>query len=68
MGVPVSGRVHRDFRRQANQVARQTVDAVAPAINQTIGNELLTRQRVEALESLRERRLLGRLRWLLTGR
>lgn len=69
------GSVARDFRRQASKVANQTVEAVRPAIKAALGNEELTRGRVEKLEfraddmdRLVQRGLLGRLRWLLTGK
>ena len=68
----MSGRIHREFRKQANQVARETVAAVAPAIDAALGNEFATRERVANIEAwakaFTERKFLGRLRWLLFGR
>ena len=62
------GSAAKDFRRQAAKVASKTVETMAPAINAAIGNEKLTRDRVEAVEGLLRRGLRGRLLWLLTGR
>ena len=64
----MSGRVHRDFRRQAGKVANQTIHALAQPLNAAITNEQLTRERVKRVETILGRKLLGRLRWLLSGR
>ena len=64
----MSGRVHRDFRRQAGKVASQTIHALAQPLNAAITNEELTRERVERIEAILGRKILGRLRWLLRGK
>lgn len=56
----VSNAVVQEFKKKA---------AAATDIGQSaFNNELLTRQRVDALEALLSRSFLGRLRWLLRGR
>lgn len=64
----MSERVHREFRRQANQVANQTVSVVAPAIQAALENEKLTRARVDILEDVFRRPFFGRVKWLILGR
>lgn len=64
----MSGRVMRDFRRQAAKMANKTVEAIAPGIQAALTNEQITRQRVDAVEAVLRRPLLGRLRWLFLGR
>ena len=51
-----------EFERRAN-AAEETRKAVQSALT----NEMITRKRVELLESLVARSFWGRLRWLLTG-
>lgn len=68
----MSGRVHRDFRRQASQAARRAVDTLAPGVTASLENERLTRERVALLEAWAQafsrRRFLGRLKWFFLGR
>ncbi len=49
-----------------SRVKRQ--DEVRQAVLTALKNEGLTRVRVERLEALTQRRLLGRLKWLLVGK
>ena len=46
----MSERVVRAFRKQANEAARQHVQAITPNVEAALRNEQITRQRVEALE------------------
>lgn len=72
------GSVAKQFRRQANSVARATIQKLSDPINVALNNELKTRERVDALESgnrrldaleaFRDRSFLGRLKWLFQGK
>ena len=64
----MSQRNVKEFRRQANQVSRQTIAAVAPALAGALSNTEILRGRVEVLEAVSARPFLGRLKWLLLGR
>lgn len=44
------GTAAKDFRRQANKVANQTLEVARPAIEAALRNEQVTRGRVEKLE------------------
>lgn len=55
-------------RRQIAKEANQAAVALAAPISAALQNEALTRQRVDALEAFHGRNLLGRLRWLVTGK
>lgn len=63
------GSVHRDFRRQAGKVARDTVEAVSAPINAALKNEALTRERVTELEGRSDRTnaRVDALEWDLLG-
>ena len=71
----MSGRVHRLIRKTASETAQYQATKLVPAINAAIGNEELTRKRVENLEeamgqvqAVLTRPFLKRLKWLLSGR
>ena len=64
----MNGKAAKAHRKTARAGAYAAVEAVKPAIEAALGNEAVTRQRVDALEAFRARNLAGRLRWLFTGR
>lgn len=58
----------RAHKEQTSRATKQAVTAMAPGIEAALVNEQITRSRVEQLEALARRGLMGRLRWLVTGR
>lgn len=78
----MNGSRAKALRNQAQAGALAALETVKPVLVETygkaqsaLGNEKLTRERVEALEAkvtalegVRARSLRGRLRWLLLGR
>ena len=64
--VPISLKQAR--RNRAIQGAEEELSIAQQNSEIAIKNELLTRSRVDAVESLLSRGFWGRLRWLLTGK
>jgi hypothetical protein len=67
----MSGRRSKELRKHTNDVKRGALEAVEPAINASLENERITRQRVDALETwamkFSQATLWRRWRWLFTG-
>lgn len=49
-------------------MSKDKVKEFTEAVNAVIQNERITRERVDMLEALANRNLLGRLKWILFGR
>lgn len=63
MNTPSQRRV-----RQVVQKQGQVMEQVIPALNSVLNSTKAHGQRVAALEALSQRPLLGRFKWLLTGK
>lgn len=69
------GALAKTIRRQADQARNQAIGALGPAVEAALGNEELTRQRVERLEKrlaevegVLRHGFRARLRWLISGK
>lgn len=70
----MSGRVHRQQQKIAGQVAQHHTKMLAPAVKYAyemaktaMGNEIITRSRVERMEALLSQGFWARLKWAVFG-